>query len=53
MYTRQNNDVLFYYRVKTFIDGYNKTKKLNNMGETEKYLIMNLIGTEKAKSRIS
>jgi hypothetical protein len=53
MQTRRIADVNFYSNVKYFIDGYNKTKKLNNMGETEKYLIMNLIGTEKAKTRIS
>lgn len=53
MQTRRIADVDFYSNVKYFIEGYNKTKKLNNMGETEKYLIMNLIGTEKAKTRIS
>jgi hypothetical protein len=53
MQTRRIADIDFYNNVKYFIEGYNKTKKLNNMGETEKYLIMNLIGTEKAKTRIS
>jgi|694.fasta_scaffold05126_26 hypothetical protein len=53
MQTRRIADIDFYSNVKYFIEGYNKTKKLNNMGETEKYLIMNLIGTEKAKTRIS
>ena len=53
MQTRRIADINFYNNVKYFIEGYNKTKKLNNMGETEKYLIMNLIGTEKAKTRIS
>jgi len=53
MQTRRIADINFYNNVKYFIEGYNKTKKLNNMGETEKYLIMNLIGTEKAKTRIA
>ena len=53
MQTRRIADIDFYNNVKYFIEGYNKTKKLNNMGETEKYLIMNLIGTEKAKTRIA
>jgi hypothetical protein len=50
---RRNSDVNFYTNVKRFIDGYNKTKKLNNLGETEKYLLMNFIGTNKCKERIS
>lgn len=53
METRRIADVNFYNNLKFFIDGYNKTKRLNNMGETERYLVMNLIGTEKAKSRVS
>lgn len=51
--SRQQGDVNYYNNLKHFIDGYNKTKKLNNMGETEKYLIQNFIGTDKAKTRIS
>jgi hypothetical protein len=50
---RKNSDRDFYVNVKTFVEGYNKTKKLNNLGETEKYLLMNFIGTEKTKSRIT
>lgn len=50
---RQISDVDYYNNVKYFIDGYNKTKKLNNLGETEKYLIANFIGTNKAKTRIA
>jgi len=53
MNQRRVADVDFYNNVKYFVDGYNKTKRLNNVGETEKYLINNLIGTEKAKSRIA
>jgi hypothetical protein len=53
MRNRQIGDVDYYNNVKYFIDGYNKTKKLNNLGETEKYLIANFIGTDKAKTRIS
>jgi len=53
MNQRKVADIDFYNNVKRFVDGYNKTKRLNNMGETEKYLVNNLIGTEKAKSRIA
>jgi hypothetical protein len=53
MDTRRTSDVNFYTNLKAFLDGYNKTKKFNNMGETEKYLVMNFIGTEKTKARIS
>ena len=50
---RRNSDLNYYSNVKRFIDGYNKTKRLNNMGETEKYLVNNLIGTPKAKARLN
>ena len=50
---RQTSDVDFYSNVKRFIDAYNKSKKLNDLGETGNYLVMNLIGTEKAKARLS
>jgi hypothetical protein len=50
---RKTSDVDYYNNVKHFVDAYNKTKKLNNLGETERYLINNLIGTEKAKTRIA
>ena len=49
---RRNSDINFYSNVKRFVDGYNKTKKLVKTGETANYLMMNLIGTDKAKSRI-
>ena len=53
MRNRQIGDVDYYNNVKYFVDGYNKTKKLNNLGETERYLIQNFIGTDKAKTRIA
>jgi hypothetical protein len=53
MDTRRVSDCNYYSSVRGFIEKYNKTKVLNNMGETEKYLVNNLIGTEKAKSRIA
>lgn len=53
MNQRRIADIDFYGNLKYFIDAYNKTKKLNNVGETERYLINNLIGTDKSKSRIA
>lgn len=53
MNQRRNADIDFYHNLRYFIDAYNKTKKLNNVGETERYMINNLIGTNKAKSRIA
>jgi hypothetical protein len=50
---RLNSDLNFYSNIKRLIDGYNKTKKLNAVGETESYLINNLIGTAKAKARLN
>ena len=48
----QTSDVDFYNNVKRFVDAYNKAKKINDLGETGNYLVKNLIGTEKAKSRL-
>jgi hypothetical protein len=53
MRNRQIGDVDYYSNVKYFVDAYNKTKKLNNLGETERYLVQNFIGTDKAKTRIA
>jgi len=50
---RRTSDVTFYTNVKAFISGYNETKKLTDLGETGKYLMNNLIGTEKAKTRLA
>jgi hypothetical protein len=53
MNLRRIADIDFYANLRYFIDAYNKTKRLNNVGETEKYLSNNLIGTDKSKSRIA
>lgn len=53
MRNRQIGDIDYYSNVKYFVDAYNKTKKLNNLGETERYLVQNFIGTDKAKTRIA
>lgn len=50
---RRNSDMNFYSNLRVFINGYNKTKRLNISGETETYLFNNFIGTEKAKARLN
>lgn len=50
---RRTSDVDFYNNVNHFVDSFNETKKLGNMGEVGNYLINNFIGTDKAKSRLS
>jgi hypothetical protein len=50
---RKTNDVTYYNNLKDFINKYNSTKKFVNMGETERFLVMNIVGTDKIKSRIS
>lgn len=53
MTNRMQSDILYYNNLKNFINQYNQTKNLTKMGETERYLAMNIIGTEKLKTRIS
>jgi hypothetical protein len=50
---RMNSDINYYGNLKTFVDKYNTTKKFTKLGETEQYLYINFIGTDKLKSRIS
>ena len=51
--TRKNGDVTYYNNLKDFVNKYNSTKKFVNMGETERFLVNNIVGTDKIKSRIS
>jgi hypothetical protein len=53
MTDRETADKAFYVNLKGLIDKYNTTKQLVNMGESEKYLVNNLIGTDKTKLRIN
>jgi hypothetical protein len=51
--TRMNSDINYYGNLKNFIDKYNQTKKFTKLGETEEYLYMNFVASDKLKSRIS
>jgi hypothetical protein len=53
MMERETADKTFYLKLKGLIDKYNTTKQLVNMGESEKFLVNTLIGTNKTKSRIN
>jgi hypothetical protein len=53
MTVRMNSDITYYTNLKNFINKYNQTKKFNKAGEVELELLMNVIGSEKLKSRIS
>jgi hypothetical protein len=50
---RQTSDVSYYQNLTAFIEKYNQTKRFNSMGQSENYLVMNYIGTDKLKARIS
>jgi hypothetical protein len=50
---RRTADFTFYSNLKTFVNNYNTVRGINNMGETEKYLANNFIGTDKLKTRIN
>ncbi|NCA22789.1 MAG: hypothetical protein EBS86_16855, partial [Crocinitomicaceae bacterium] len=51
--TRMSSDINYYGNLKNFIDKYNQTKKFTKLGETEEYLYMNFVASDKLKSRIS
>jgi hypothetical protein len=51
--TRQSSDVTFFGNLITFINNYNTTQQFANMGETETYLVNNLIGTPSLVSKIN
>lgn len=48
-----SQDVSYYANCNSILASYNAVKGLSTMGDTEKYLVNNLIGTTKLKSRIS
>jgi hypothetical protein len=53
MTDRESADKAFYVNIKDLLNKYNTTKQLVNLGESAKYLVNNLIGTDKAKTRIN
>ena len=53
MNTRQSSDVTFYTNLKNMVNNFNIVKNYSNLGETEKFLIQNFIGTPTANNMIS
>lgn len=53
MSDRRSADFTYFTNLQTFVNNYNAVKAIGNMGETEKYLANNFIGTEKLNSRIN
>lgn len=50
---KQTSDVNFFNQSNAIVADLNSAKKFTGMGETEKYLVNTLIGTDKLKSRIN
>ena len=53
MWNRRQQDINFFTNTKTVMDRYNHVNQFNNIGQTESDLIMNHIGTDKIKTRLS
>ena len=53
MIERQGHDVAFFTNVKNMINKFNQMRSFSNSGETEKYLLNNVVGTDKIKTRIN
>ena len=53
MNERRGHDVAFYANVKNMVNKFNQMSNYSNPGETEKYLLNNVLGTDKIKSRIN
>jgi hypothetical protein len=51
--TRRNHDWDFYRNGLTIVDDYNKVEKLTRLGNTQTYLVNNLIGTDRYKNNLS
>jgi hypothetical protein len=50
---RWGHDVAFFGNVKNMVNKFTQLSSFSNAGETEKYLLNNVLGTEKIKSRIN
>jgi hypothetical protein len=50
---RRTSDCAFYVRSIQILDDYNKVSKFDNMGNTQTYLVNNLIGTDRLKNNLA
>lgn len=53
MDNRRTHDIAFFGNVKNLVNRFTQLSGFSNSGETEKYLLNNVVGTEKLKSRIN
>ena len=53
MVARQTSDVTFFGNVKKLVNKFTQLSSFKDAGETEKYLLNNVVGTDKIKSRIN
>jgi hypothetical protein len=53
MIERQGHDVTFFINVKNMVNKFNEMRSYSNSGETERYLLNNVLGTDKIKTRIN
>jgi len=53
MSTKETSDVNFFNESNAIVADLNSAKKFTGMGETEKYLVNTLVGSDKLKSRIN
>lgn len=53
MVERRGHDVAFFTNVKNLVKKFTQLSSFTNAGETEKYLLNNVVGTDKLKSRLN
>lgn len=53
MVERHGHDVAFFTNVKNLVNKFTQLSSFSNAGETEKYLLNNVVGTDKLKSRLN
>jgi len=53
MIERQGHDIAFFTNVKSMVNRFNEMRSFSSSGETEKYLLNEVLGTDKIKSRIN
>jgi hypothetical protein len=50
---RRGHDIAFFANVKNMVNKFTQLSSFSNAGETEKYLLNNVVGTDKIKTRIN
>jgi hypothetical protein len=53
IYSTRTSDWAFYVQSIQILEDYNKLNKFDNMGNTQTYLVNNLIGTERLKDNLA